>query len=275
MPPTPAVEYRRATPADVPRFVNLPRRGEAGGDPRMLQYLMGLHHPRHALAPRAMWVAEAGSMPVGYVAGHLSRRFGCEGELQWIYVVPEHRGTAVASTLLRLLAAWFIEQGARRVCVDVGDDAARPFYRRHGAEELGEHWMMWEDISALGSDASAREDENTETRRATRDLSRKLDEVEAEMRRIGYWHPDPPDLVAQVDRGELHSYLDAPTFELWLQALFLPNARHAVATNTLPTDSQVGDIAMRQYDYHSFVPEAQDLLRLLREFDDLVREHDR
>ena len=102
-------------------------------------------------------------------------------------------------------------------------------------------------------------------------LSQKLDEIEAEMKRIGYWSASPPDLQAQVARGELRSYLDAPSFELWLQALFLPNARLGVQTDTLPSDSQVGLMAMRQYDYHSSVPEAHGLMKLLYAFDDLVR----
>ena len=106
-------------------------------------------------------------------------------------------------------------------------------------------------------------------------LSQKLDEIEAEMKRIGYWHASPPDLQAQAARGELRSYLDAPSFELWLQALFLPNARHSVQTDALPSDSQVGLMATRQYDYHSVVPEAHGLMKLLYEFDDLVRRRKR
>ena len=94
-------------------------------------------------------MAAEGRSPVGYVAGHLSRRFGCDGELQWIYVVPEHRRTHVASKLLRFLAGWFLEQGAHRICVDVGDDEARPFYKRHGAIELNRHWMVWNDIGVV------------------------------------------------------------------------------------------------------------------------------
>ena len=101
-------------------------------------------------------------------------------------------------------------------------------------------------------------------------LAAKLDEVEAEMKRIGYWKDNPPDLHAEVEAGRLRSYLDAPTFEVWLQALFLDNARAAVANCNLPGGSQVGLMAMRQYDYHSYVPEAQTLLRLLHEFDALV-----
>jgi GNAT superfamily N-acetyltransferase len=143
------IHYRKAELADVPRLVGLPRPGEAGGDHRMPQYLAGEHHPRHALPPRVLWMASEGDTPVGYTAGHLTRRFGCDGELQWIYVVAEHRRGGVASALLRLLAGWFVDQGARRVCVDVGDDEARPFYRRHGAVELNRHWMVWNDIGEV------------------------------------------------------------------------------------------------------------------------------
>jgi len=102
------------------------------------------------------------------------------------------------------------------------------------------------------------------------EILNKLDEIEAEMRRIGYWLETPPDLQAAVREGKLRNYLDAPTFESWLQALFLPNARAAAKEDTLPSSSQVGLIAMRQYDYHSHVSKAQNLLRLLREFDELV-----
>jgi GNAT superfamily N-acetyltransferase len=148
------VLYRRAELADMPHLVGLPRKGEAGGDHRMAQYLAGEHHPQHALPPRALWMAIAGDLPVGYVAGHLTRRFGCDGELQWIYVVPDHRRTRVASALLGLLVDWFIENGARRICVDVGSEESRPFYLHHGALELSRHWMVWDDIGRVLSRSS-------------------------------------------------------------------------------------------------------------------------
>lgn len=104
-------------------------------------------------------------------------------------------------------------------------------------------------------------------------LLQKLDQVEAELRRLGYWQEHPPDLQARVARGELRSYLDAPSFESWLQTIFLPNAREAVATDSLPGDSQVGLMALRQYDYHASVPEAHHLVQLLSEFDEMVKHH--
>jgi GNAT superfamily N-acetyltransferase len=148
-----AIVYRRGGPADVPAASALPQPGEAGGDPpdRMLTYLAGESHPRQALPPRAMWIAELDGALIGYAAGHLTRRYDCDGELQWIYVVREHRRAHVATELLRLVASWFIEQNALRICVDVGDEAARPFYRRLGAVDLNKHWMVWKDISQLES----------------------------------------------------------------------------------------------------------------------------
>jgi uncharacterized protein YqcC (DUF446 family) len=101
-------------------------------------------------------------------------------------------------------------------------------------------------------------------------LTDLLDRIETEMRRIGIWSKDAPNLFDRYDRGELRSFNDAPTFELWLQCVFLPRARRAVAEDSLPPDSEVGVMALRQYDYHSYVPKARELLRLLNEFDDGV-----
>jgi uncharacterized protein YqcC (DUF446 family) len=108
---------------------------------------------------------------------------------------------------------------------------------------------------------------NSKSDKTRGELGELLDRIEAQMRAIGFWTDNPPDLIAQYDRGELRSYLDAPTFELWLQCVFIPRARAAIRDNAFPSGSQVGGIAMRQYDYHSYVPEAQELLRLLHEFD--------
>ncbi len=101
-------------------------------------------------------------------------------------------------------------------------------------------------------------------------ITAKLDAVEAEMRRLQWWDPNPPDLLAAFDEGRMRTYLDAPSFELWLQCVFLTRAREAVASQTLPGQSQVGLMALRQYDYHQQVPEARRLLELLNEFDALI-----
>ena len=112
----------------------------------MERYLRGEHHPQLALGPRQMWVAWDGPEPVGYVSGHLTERFACDGELQKIYVAAPFRRRNVGVQLVGRLARWFSEYDARRICVNVGDEKARPFYLAAGATALQPHWMVWNDI---------------------------------------------------------------------------------------------------------------------------------
>ena len=83
---------------------------------------------------------------MGLIAGHLTRRFGCAGEIEWIDVVPELRRKGIASHLIHLLAEWFVQQGALRICVDPGNSEARAFYSKLAAQPLNAHWMFWPDI---------------------------------------------------------------------------------------------------------------------------------
>jgi GNAT superfamily N-acetyltransferase len=96
-------------------------------------------------------VAQEGNDLIGYIAGHLTRRFGCAGELQWIYVSPPRRRGGVASRLLRCLAEWFKQQQETWVCVNVAtsNTAAHAFYARNGAEVMNQHWLVWENIAAV------------------------------------------------------------------------------------------------------------------------------
>jgi ribosomal protein S18 acetylase RimI-like enzyme len=149
----PTVRYREATPSDIPAMARVRREGEEGGAPeeRMARYLAREHHPQQALIPRVIYAAWEEDALVGYIAGHLTRRYACDGELQWIYVVPKRRGSSVATELLYLLAAWFVEQNASRICVNVdpANTIAARFYTRHGAETLNKHWLVWADIKVV------------------------------------------------------------------------------------------------------------------------------
>jgi len=143
------VIYREATAADVPAMVECRRSDPDAGDadPRMAAYLEGNHHPGQALAPRAAFVAIDRDV-AGYIAGHLTRRFNCDGELQYLYVMPACRRTGVASRLVQRLVGWFASKGASKICVNAADESAAAFYRRLGAVDLKPSWLVWNDIQS-------------------------------------------------------------------------------------------------------------------------------
>lgn len=151
---------RQSDAAAVVRLRAANLRSEDAWTVHIAAYLAKEHHARQAPPPRAAYVAFQGDAIAGYIAGHLTRRYNCDGELQWINVTPEHRGTGVAADLLRRLAKWFVKQKAPRVCVDVEPDniVARRFYQKHGAQTLTGHWLFWPDIKiALTKPHSPRE----------------------------------------------------------------------------------------------------------------------
>jgi GNAT superfamily N-acetyltransferase len=118
---------------------------------RIRGYLDGSLSPQQALHTRAVFVAADDGALIGFVAGHRTRRHGCDGELEWINVAPEYRGRGIADKLMLAMGAWFVAQDALRVCVDVNpaNMPARRLYARFGAVPLNPHWMVWEDAHAL------------------------------------------------------------------------------------------------------------------------------
>ncbi len=107
-------------------------------------YLRGELSPQQALPARAAFVAMEGTESVGLVAGHRTRRLGCDGELEWVNVVEERRGLGIADKLMMKIVTWFVEQDAYRICVNVDpkNTAARKLYTGRGAQPLSDHWMV-------------------------------------------------------------------------------------------------------------------------------------
>ena len=145
------IQYREATEADLPVIARILAdwQTEEYWNMRVSGYYHHELHPQKALLPRVMYVAVHSGSIVGFIAGHLTERFGCNGELQWINVLPGFRKKGIATALLRLLAKWFVEQNALFVCVDPGNEQARKFYAGSGAGNLNEHWMAWKDFSIV------------------------------------------------------------------------------------------------------------------------------
>jgi uncharacterized protein YqcC (DUF446 family) len=107
-------------------------------------------------------------------------------------------------------------------------------------------------------------------KRSHPDILAQCELIEAELKRIGRWSSDTAAYKAAIDRGEVKSFLDAPTFEMWLQVVLLPHARQWALDDCLPDTSQTGEMGRRQYDYMSIDHDAFPLMALLRHFDELV-----
>ena len=148
------LHYREARDGDVPAMAEI--RAADWGTPeywqeRIRRYMAGELNARQAVPGHICLVAVESDRIAGLIAGHLTRRFGCDGELEWISIRPEYRKLGIATQLLLRLAEWFARRGARRICVDVepSNTIARSFYARHGATDLKPHWMEWKDIQTL------------------------------------------------------------------------------------------------------------------------------
>jgi ribosomal protein S18 acetylase RimI-like enzyme len=148
------IKYRIANNLDIPAMACLRARHwgtEEYWEKRIAGYLRGDVNPQQSLAPRIVYVATKDEAIVGLIAGHLTRRFGCDGELEWIDVGFQYCGMGISTELLHQLAAWFMSLKALYICVDCAPDnaVAQNFYKRNGAENRNEHWLIWKDISVL------------------------------------------------------------------------------------------------------------------------------
>jgi ribosomal protein S18 acetylase RimI-like enzyme len=148
------IQYREATEKDIPAMATI-RCIESGThdywEKRILGYMNGELNPQQASGVRNIYVASDNNTLIGFVAGHLTKRFDFEGELQWINVVPEYKRKRIGTALFYLLSAWFIQQNASRICVNVAPEnsPAQKFYERLGSQTLNEHWLFWSNISMV------------------------------------------------------------------------------------------------------------------------------
>lgn len=97
-------------------------------------------------------------------------------------------------------------------------------------------------------------------------VANKVDEIEAEMRRIGMWQSEPPPPEAFENMGAFGQGTMA--FEQWLQWVFLARVRQIIAERgRFPDRSQVADQAYREWKMWGDLPDSERLIDLLREFD--------
>jgi GNAT superfamily N-acetyltransferase len=149
-----SIEFRTAKDVDIQAMAVIRAQvwgTEAYWQDRIAGYLRGEINPQKALPARASFVAVGSGRVIGFVAGHRTRRFDCDGELEWVNVDEAWRGRGIAARLMAMMGAWFVEQHAQRICVNVdpNNSAARRLYATHGAAPLNEFWMVWEDAGLM------------------------------------------------------------------------------------------------------------------------------
>jgi GNAT superfamily N-acetyltransferase len=147
-----SILYRPAVPGDIPSLAGIRainRGTQEYWNDRITGYMEYRVNPQRALKPRILYTALADELIIGFIAGHLTQRFDCDGELEFIDTLEAFRRKGVATNLVNMLAKWFIDQGAYNICVDPGNEIARIFYKKNGAEMLNKHWIVWKDIRNL------------------------------------------------------------------------------------------------------------------------------
>jgi uncharacterized protein YqcC (DUF446 family) len=96
-------------------------------------------------------------------------------------------------------------------------------------------------------------------------VSTKLDDIEAEMKNIGYWQ-DAPLKTEQYDFRAAFA-MDTMAFSQWIQFIFIPLVRNIIIEKgQFPSNSAVGTQAVREFDGDD---NAAQLVSLLSEFDAL------
>ena len=96
-------------------------------------------------------------------------------------------------------------------------------------------------------------------------VENKLNEIEAELKRIGYWRDEP--LPPEMYEFTQAFAMDTMPFAYWLEFIFIPRVRSIIEEQgQFPAGSMVGTQAIREFDGDH---DAAGLVTMLCEFDDL------
>jgi hypothetical protein len=93
------IQYRLATKSDIPALAVIRSKDWETPDYWTLRiegYMKAEIHPQKALGPRVVYLATENERVAGFIAGHLTQRFNCDGELEWIDVIEQYRIRASA-----------------------------------------------------------------------------------------------------------------------------------------------------------------------------------
>jgi GNAT superfamily N-acetyltransferase len=119
---------------------------------RWRTYLSGVS-PETSRPERIVLKAVGDGETVGYLAGHLTTRFGLDAEIQSFYVLRERQRRGIGTALLARFVSWLRAHGAATLCVGIApENPYQAFYLKHGGAHLNPHWIAWTDLGALPGD---------------------------------------------------------------------------------------------------------------------------
>src|SRR5580704_1650642 len=98
----PTIDYREAIKEDIPFLARIRAKNSATEEywiDRITGYLEYRVNPQKALKPRILFIAASDDQIIGFIAGHLTERFGCDGELEFIDTLEPFRRKGVATNL--------------------------------------------------------------------------------------------------------------------------------------------------------------------------------
>ena len=113
---------------------------------RWQNYFKGLS-PSSSKPERIVLKALIDQKIIGYLAGHLSTRYGKDAEIQSFYILKNHQRKGIGHALLTNFSKWLKTQNAHSVCV--GGEPKNPyraFYLKYGGQLLNPHWIYWDDL---------------------------------------------------------------------------------------------------------------------------------
>jgi len=99
---------------------------------------------------RIILKAVDGEEIIGYLAGHLTTRFGMDAEIQSFYILHEYQRQGIGTALLCRFSDWLKTHQGVSLCVGVlPANPYKAFYLKNGGKYLNEHWIIWNDVSVI------------------------------------------------------------------------------------------------------------------------------
>jgi GNAT superfamily N-acetyltransferase len=163
--PSPEILFRDASPEDADAITRVPIRTKeesfpAPIDPKDLKfdfwrdrwqhYLQEGSSAQQSLGDGYAILAEHRGQLIGFAGYHHTRRWGCDAELESIYIRLSHQGRGVGTFLLREIIKRLRQDGSRSMCVGYSpSNPYKRFYIKHGATEINPHWAVWRTLPAV------------------------------------------------------------------------------------------------------------------------------